>query len=148
MKKYLFIISVIFLSCIAHKADAAIAFSQSTSTNCGAVNNCGKAFKNNVSTGSMILVGFRVGSTARIATTTDSQGNKYTQVASVTAGADHMAFIFMATTTTSGALNVTSTISGVAATIRMSIHEYTGLNTGGYSQVFDASSSADKCHVI
>lgn len=105
----------------------AIAFVQSTQGS-GTVTQLDLAFLSNNAAGNLIIVSARIGVNGRTITVTDSKGNTYTQDKFQTASAVDLA-IYSAKNIAAGANTVTCSISGAADSIRLAIHEYSGLAT-------------------
>lgn len=100
------------------------------------------AFGSNVTAGSLIVVGWRYGSSARTVTLSDTLGNTY---ANVTASEAFNATdgttvgIGYAMNSGAGADTVTFAISGAAANLRFAISEFSG---GATSSAFDQANAA------
>jgi hypothetical protein len=100
--------------------------------------NC--AFSANNTAANLIVVAFRIGANGRTITLSDSKGNTYAAALSViNDGQGDDTAIYYAKNIGAGANTVTLAISGAAASIRYSIHEYSGCST---SSPFDKTNSA------
>mgnify|MGYP001610165967 CR=1 FL=1 len=90
-------------------------------------------FGSSTTTGNFIALGSRVGATGRTVTGSDSNSNTYAQAKNQVNSTDgHEGFIHYAMNITGGASHqCTISISGAASTIRITLHEYSGLATSG-----------------
>lgn len=110
----------------------AIAFVQSTQVS-GTVTQHDLAFLSDVAAASRIIVAVRIGVVGRTITVTDSKGNSYNQDEFQTASGQDLA-IYSASNATAGANTVSCGISGAADSIRLAIHEYSGLDASALDQ--------------
>ena len=130
----------------------AIAFVQSAKVN-GTGPTAAVAFPSNITSGNTIIVAIRVGSATIVPTITDTGLNTYVEDRRQVQTTDgHRAFIFSALNISGGiADTVTATVTGTP-TLRMAIHEYSGLATSGAldqvnSAQADATSTPDSGNV-
>ena len=98
---------------------------QSANKDAGSVTSTTLQFVSNVKVGSTLLVASRVGATGRTITVSDDVNGAYTagpNIAQTTDG--HQAYLHSFVNTAAGRPIVTYAISGVAATIRLAVLEY------------------------
>ena len=88
------------------------------------------AFTTNTTAGNLIVVAIRVGPpTTTTVAVKDSNGNSYTLARSQVQTTDrHQTWVYYANNIAAGPTTVTVTLS-TTATLRVAIHEYSGLNT-------------------
>jgi hypothetical protein len=126
---------------LGNQAHASITLVQSTSSipNPNGVSSASKAFGNNVAKGDLIVVGTYNGIGNTI-TATDTLGDTFVDVASVSNTSDHDENILIATTSAAGAdtITVNDASAGIAG---FSIHEYSGTVIDTISDIVDASST-------
>ena len=130
------VLAGIFLT-IPHTASAAPMYVQSAEAAASSASTLSQTFASNVSQGSLIVVGVRVGGTGRTVTVSDNLNGSYSLAVTQTQGADHQAYIFYKENAAAGATTVTVTISG-SGTLRFNIHEYAGAAASG---ALDSTSS-------
>jgi len=107
-----------------------IAFVQSASVDAGVAVATSLAFTTNTTAGNLIVVAIRVGPpTTTTVAVKDSNGNSYTLARSQVQTTDrHQTWVYYANNIAAGPTTVTVTLS-TTATLRVAIHEYSGLNT-------------------
>jgi hypothetical protein len=105
-----------------------IAFVQSSGLDCGIGNGCSLAFTQNSGAGNLLVVGIRVGDVNHTVGVSDSAGNAYALAARQPDTDGDEGFVFYAVAG-GGADQVSVASDGAAATIRLAIHEFSGLST-------------------
>lgn len=117
-----------------------IAFVQSTQVS-GTVTQHDLAFLSNNTAGNLIVVCARIGVAGRTITVTDSKGNTYAQDKLQTASAQDLV-VYSAKNIAAGANTVSFAISGAADSIRLAIHEYSGIDANPLDQVASATGNS------
>lgn len=110
----------------------AIAFAQNLGNlNTASATSLAGTFGSSTVSGNLIATGARIGATGRTVTGSDSKTNTYSQAKNQVQTTDgHEIFAHYAPNITGGASHQTTiSISGAAASIRMTLHEYSGLAT-------------------
>lgn len=108
-----------------------IQYVQSTSVDGGSVQNGTLQYVSPVTAGSLLVVAIRQGSgsSGNLCTVTNTQGDIFTECATKGSGDGHTNRIFYAKNATGGTGKVGVNFSLGAASLRWSIHEYSGLST-------------------
>lgn len=123
--------------CLCEPSFAVIAFKQSKSADLGSQSSGGGTitFTSNVTAGSLLVVAVRLGATGRTITLGDDKSNTYsTAYFSTDDGQGDSLAVLYAMNAAAGATTVTISFSGAATTVRVAVHEYSGIAT---SNAFD-----------
>ena len=100
---------------------------QSRSLDCGTVSSCNLSFSSNNAAGNLVVLALRVGAASPTVSVSDSFSNIYNLAASQVQTTDgHTVYIYYAMGIAAGA-NTIAVSLGSAFTIRMAIHEYSGV---------------------
>ena len=108
----------------------AIAFVQNLGNlSTGSATSLSGTFGSSTGSGNMIAIGSRIGATGRTVTGSDNKSNSYSQAKNqVQASDNHEGFAHYGLNISGGASHqVTISISGAAASIRMTLHEFSGI---------------------